>query len=617
MKIPLYQSQGQMTREAPGRSISARMSMAGPNAILQQGKVLGTAIQEIGSYAEMKYKMLDETERNEAIFGAKEAIRDTAYRMKIGTDNRVLEGGKDSKWNQEMEAIRIGLTDNMRGSRASRFMFDQEFRVASSNAKFSLQEAIRDKIEQRHKVSQKSIKDQIVAAYGDPSANIEGLKFELASFQEVLARAAKNQLINPELVAAIGESVLPDVAQQLVIGWAGTDLERVMNLTAALNAFDDLGSAKSMDIKEDSQIDAHREFLEISKEGGDYTLQVLLSIQPGDAKTILGKAMTLASKFVEGKDTSEKFEKDIAERIYTLAIGNRLKAGETITPGEIREFYSPPNGFSQDELTAMGASEVNGVTVLDGPKVQLFLQDVLRSNPWFQTQSTMNSALEKSITENNNPDSYATIDNASIVEAIDKAFRVGTMDIDFLVRLKENLTRKTYIDFQAQIEQDANASANELDQSISTYFKEIGNRLGAQIDANTTNNSALGISKGSLLQVVGQIRTKIRNMKSAGTPMDEDAIFKFGEALMITVEKDRIVKLKRQFALEFINTLDDPLNSLLALNLDNQQVAADPRAALDAIYDNLGATQQNELLINYTVLLGLIGRFEAQGTFSQ
>ena len=99
--------------------------------------------------------------------------------------------------------------------------------------------------------------------------------------------------------------------------------------------------------------------------------------------------------------------------------------------------------------------------------------------------------------------------------------------------------------------------------------------------------------------------------------MDEDAIFKFGEALMITVEKDRIVKLKRQFALEFINTLDDPLNSLLALNLDNQQVAADPRAALDAIYDNLGATQQNELLINYTVLLGLIGRFEAQGTFSQ
>ena len=82
----------------------------------------------------------------------------------------------------------------------------------------------------------------------------------------------------------------------------------------------------------------------------------------------------------------------------------------------------------------------------------------------------MNSALEKSITENNNPDSYATIDNASIVEAIDKAFRVGTMDIDFLVRLKENLTRKTYIDFQAQIEQDANASANELDQSIRSNY---------------------------------------------------------------------------------------------------------------------------------------------------
>lgn len=618
MKIPLYTSGSQMTRETPGRSISARMSMAGPRAIAEQGKVLQTAIQEVGSFAEMKYKMLDETERNEAIFGAKEQIRDTAYRMKRGKDNRVLEGD-NSPWDQEMTAIRDGLLNDFHGSRNSRFMFEQEFKIAASNAKFSLQETIHDRIEVRNAASKTALKRQIVEIYGDPDMDLESLNSELASFEQMLKRSANNLLINPELVEQIGAGVLPDVAEQLVMGWAGTDVDRVTSLNEALTAFEALGSTADNAKTSELSTKAELEFMEIAGAGGNYTLQVLMSIQPGDANAILAKALNQASKFLKGENEVQKaaikYEKESAERMYTLAISDRLKPGENITLSNLKTFYNPAEGYSPELLRSLGGVEMaNGDFALKGPKVQTFLQEVLRANKFFQTNATMSQGLEKAITESTSVTSYASFDNAATLEAIDSAFRNGFMKIQMLEDSKEKLTRTTYNQFLDRIEEDQKADKSELTANVNTYFQEIGNRLGAQIDENTTGNAALGISKGAVKDVVGTIRTEIRERQQAGTPMTFNDITTFGENLLVTVEKEKITKLKRQFKIEFMNSLDSPTSDL-ALNLNDPQVAANPRAALDDIFDNLASNLQSQYSANYLALLGVIGRYESQGTF--
>tara|TARA_X000001382_G_scaffold110175_1_gene86614 strand:+ start:87 stop:1946 length:1860 start_codon:yes stop_codon:yes gene_type:complete len=619
MKIPLFTSQAQMSREVPGRSISARMSMAGPRSIIEQSSVVQTALNEVGSYAELKYKMLDETERNELVFGAKEQIRDTAARIARGTDNTIFEGGKNSKWNAEMDGIRSRLMSGFRGSQASKNIFDQEFRVASSNAAFSLREKINDRIEARHTASNSALKKQIIKTYGDPGADLEGLTTDLASFSQILLRSLKNQTINPQLVEEIGSDILPAVAEQLVMGWAGTDQKRVLSLHHALTAFENLEETQDEIDFSESRANALTEFEKIGKEGGNYTLQVLLSVQPGDANRIIQKALKSASSFAkldeEVAKSAVKQEKEIAQRIYTFAMSGRLKGKNTVTLNELRTYYNPAQGFTDAFINDFATSDLgNNNYTLDGPKVQKFLQNVLRSNPWFQTQTNLSNSLENSILDNTTPDNYSDADNDNVVDILDDAHRNGTLTIDNLLLQQNKLTRKMFNYFVDLIEDDQRTEQNELKADVTNYFKEIENRLGAQINENTAGNSALTISKGVVKDVLGQIRKIRRERDQAGDPMSFSDITEFGEKLLLKVEKEKVIKLRRQFKLEFRNTLSDP-NSPLNLDLTDSRIISNPRAALDAVFDSL-ASPNTQLQNNYNSLLGLIGRFEANGAFN-
>ena len=75
MRIPRYRSNVQMTTEAPGRPMTARMR-AGPivNAIEGKANVFNAALEQVNEYAVQRQKMINDTKRNEAIFGAKEGL---------------------------------------------------------------------------------------------------------------------------------------------------------------------------------------------------------------------------------------------------------------------------------------------------------------------------------------------------------------------------------------------------------------------------------------------------------------------------------------------------------------------------------------------------------------
>ena len=80
LRIPKYISQLSPTSDAPGRSISARMS---PSAVAQaelaKSAPASALIQSVGAYAKMRYNAEQELLLNEGLLEAEEGIRQAAY----------------------------------------------------------------------------------------------------------------------------------------------------------------------------------------------------------------------------------------------------------------------------------------------------------------------------------------------------------------------------------------------------------------------------------------------------------------------------------------------------------------------------------------------------------
>ena len=213
MKIPLYTSQGQMSRDTPGRSISARMSMAGPRAIQEQGKVLGTAISEANQFATMRYNMITEINRNEAIFGAKEEIANT-YRDLLKGDKllKALDTENNdpstSMWSQSMTAIKERLIkDKIGTNRASIANFKNEFNKMEISSRFRLRDEIDTKLQKRHNAAVAASFEQATQeiANGD---DLSQVKFLLAGIGATNQRLSQLMLGNPDVLKAKEQKVL-------------------------------------------------------------------------------------------------------------------------------------------------------------------------------------------------------------------------------------------------------------------------------------------------------------------------------------------------------------------------------------------------------------------------
>ena len=625
MKIPLYTSGSQMTREAPGRSISARMSMAGPNAILQQGKVLQTAIQEVGSYAEMKYKMLDEIERNEAIFGAKEQIRDTAFRFKTGNDLRVLEGGKDSKWNQEMDAIRIGLTDNMRGSRASRFMFDQEFRVASSNAEFILKETIHDKLELRSKAARGARTDQTVSILSDDNFDPAQFPFELASLEEMVKRAAGNKMVNPELVASIEPKVRKSVAANLAMAFAGRDVYAVRALEGALDVFE---------LIESGEITAQKAIADGRLEevvGAEYALNMLLSIPRGQANEILEDVANTALKFQRLDDLAtangEKLEKEMASKMHMIARSNQLDPGSEVTFKQMAPYFNFRLEFLKvrnDEAATAQLNERLGATtkivdgedvvVMDGGKVRQFLHDYLSYNGLYTGNQAEN--MERLIEQENSIATEPEVSQESVLEDFDKALSNETLTMEDIQFAAANgrITRSDEFNYQERVRGQQTRRNQALDRQQTKTFLNIRRAFNLQDADATSDDDAVKVSR----RYSNNVQEELQNLMDLP---DGDPNKITTPRQLINVTNQLIAGYKEDYKTDLQSRFKAFLESSqltgrvpeLVININTLQ----PRAVIEAKWSLLSDSQKQVTSTRnyYFALLAEIASYEDRGAF--
>ena len=101
MKIPEYTAQATVTREAPGRRITARQSpSAMAQAELDKAKPMQSALHAAGDYAKTRYNIQTENNLNDALLDAQEALRERRKELEKDPDYNNILDGDNPIWNR-------------------------------------------------------------------------------------------------------------------------------------------------------------------------------------------------------------------------------------------------------------------------------------------------------------------------------------------------------------------------------------------------------------------------------------------------------------------------------------------------------------------------------------
>ena len=546
--------------------------MSGPRAIAEKGNVLTAALSEVNSFATMRYKMIDETQRNEAITAAKIAIKERETSLARGNDLTVLDGGKNSVFNQEMDAIRAELLETLPnwfkgGSRASKQLFEQEFKIASSNAEFRLDDIFFRKQQERFKVSTKERQDDVVRSLSvltDAEGADKILGFELANEKKVLERAAANKLVNPVFVETIPGEMREDIAKNLVIDFTfqgNPDEHRPAKLKKVLLAFNNL-RANPKDTKAQNQFQSALN--DVSEDfGGLYTAQVLLSIPQSEAAKIVtsaieegGKAAQAAEKLRKAANREQVNE---IERILSFIESRDSDSDQFVTANQInlRQIAL--------DLKVEGTNQTLGQIIENGSTtntVKKFLTDYLNQNETFLNDSKYTRQLEEALLQDDTSVNFNALDDDQTVATLEFALSNGTLTQKDLNNYTSSLTIETYRGFdrrlreqQSRINNEANTELNRILQlggyALNIYTKEQDGSQPIEEDARA-NNAAFNRLK---LLILSQI--------------EDGTLDPTNRLELINARDEIIVDLKSELITDIQDSVAVQLNNLLESFLKN------------------------------------------------
>ena len=515
MKIPLYKSKLQMTREAPGKSFRARKSMAGPKSILEQGRVYKAGFDQVTEFSKMRYKMITEIKRNEAIIGAKEAIRETEKSM-LKSPNFLSVLDKDdknaaSRWDTAMLEIRQRLLENIGKDKFAVAQFNEEFKIAEMNARFRLRDKIDVKIEQRHRASIAATRDAAIKNFSDHDLNLAELGLEIASVTQKLTNSANGNLINRSLVEAIPDEIRGKVTENVVLSYAGDNPGRVLDLNDAMNILESVeGSGK---------VPASKFHSMPKLPGGNYALSLLLSIPKNEALDILRDALRLSEVFSDAREKADKknakIEKDISNRIFTAITSEDFDPGNKVRSTKFADFF-PVNDELQNLPSAKEIEMEEGPNywVFDGAELREYFHEYL-SNSGFYTPTQYANMQEFIATRNSETDFVEHSDQATIDMLEGKDINrelFGEAGVLLLLQLKnlKLLSRDHFNEFQARIVVQDKILKTEFREAYNDIRKYIGEQLNV-VDHIATKDDDFHIRKRFTNNLLGELGRRFAN----------------------------------------------------------------------------------------------------------
>lgn len=591
MRIPVYRSQGRPTSEAPGARITARMN-AQPfvQAELQKGAIATEVANQVGEYANMRYKMITETQKNEAIFSAKEGLMALSSQLEKDRDvGNIFDG--ELKYAQGVKGVYDEMRATVGKNKYALQDFDNSFRQMEIPIKFRLQEVIDLKIEKRRQAALKARQDQQVSIYSNPYLDVtsDELAMDQAQLESMVQQAVRNGGVNPEIMGNVTQKVLSKAFKNLVPAYAGTDLNKAIGLSSVLSQIEMVRSGK----------------LEAEAMVGistlpPHVLNMLMAVPAEEANAVVQDTIQMASTFFSAKEKiDDEYEEEINKnntQAYNLLIS--LDNTDSVSKAKLQQVLNPAT-FER----LVDSYEERGIPFqsLSGSEAQVVLHESLTGQMWAtpaQQEAMEDAMLVEAVTAFR----PAGKGDAVVYSELYGTAESGMLTVADLNAKRSSLDVGQYNGLRTKIANEADEGLAVGSRLLSRHF-----RYNAQMAIGRDDRLAQA-SKAAFEQSDFALRDEFSRRESEGNPMTLAEIRDF--AFKKRDEFDVIYR--EELRAEYLDVVQDLAGDLSGFTVD----ISDPLGSVDAWYDNLNADRQSQATNSYTVFKSTIrSRYANQGLF--
>ena len=602
MRIPRFRSNVQLTTEAPGRPMTARMRAAPiVNAIQGKANVLNAALEQVNEYAVQRQKMINETKRNEAIFGAKEGLLSLVNQLEndenpfdiINMDN------KTGRWFDAVAKIKSEMRSKVTQTDAELAYFDQQFKQNEISLRFQLKDKLDTAIETRAKASIESRNQQYKDKYSNPFVDFTLFNQESAEIGTMLKQSVESGYMSPQLIDALGKDTINDIMKNVVDGYAANNPDYVYGLKVYLDILDEYTG-----VEDEAELAKRDERIkELELPNSDWTKIVLGSVDRNEARSALAATLTKANKFEtylakQIKETDDLI-KDQFTNLKLLAFSADLTNGRRQNVAELEKKYDL---IFTDNFKSKLADQTGNDGFIDGDEFQDMLLDFLTANN--QLSLTEQQDLETKILQTNS--FFSSADDPNVVDKLSVLVINDNAAMDYLEDNSHRLTRDTYVKFAGDFEQINTDQEAETRQALGDVIAFVKAELNFVDKDEMTGEER--VSMQSTNSVIAQLRRLVFEEGSELT--DYNSIIAKADELL-NVEKQNV---KRALLPLFGNFLEE-VNANVNFNGSISSLSANPMADLEARFLSFPAEKQKNLEGKYIYLQGRLQTFIVRGFF--
>ena len=572
MRIPVYKSTGRPTSEAPGARITARMN-AQPfvQAELQKGAIATEVANQVGEYANMRYKMITETQKNEAIFSAKEGLMALSSQLEKDKDvTNIFDG--ELKYAQGVKGVYDEMRATVGKNKYALQDFDNSFRQMEIPIKFRLQEVVDLKIEKRRQAALKARRDQQVSIYSDPYLDVtsDELAMEQAQLESMVQQAVRNGGVNPEIMGNVTQKVLSEAFKNLIPAYAGTDLNKAIGLSSVLSQIQQVrsGELEPGEMSGISSLPPH-------------VLNMLMAVPAEEANAVVQDTIQMASTFFTAQ---EKINDEIEEeknkdnvQAYNLLIS--LDSTEDVSEAELLQVLDPIDMKKLYDDPNIG----KGFGKISGTKAKKILYDGLIRQMWATPaqQKAMEDAMVDESTlsfrapEKGDPDAFSEANGLA---------SAGQLTVEYLNSIKGKLDLTQHTTLRNKITVSG-------DKSYANVSKIVQRRFNYDAKQAQENDPELAAASRAAFELVdGELIEEILIRKIDGNPMTGREMLDFAKEKMELYDDIYLEELRDNFEEELRQDL-----ITMGFGQITPEFRADPFKALEDWYTALPREAQDQI----------------------
>ena len=514
LRIPKYTSQLAPTSDAPGRSISARMS---PSAVAQaelaKSAPASALIQSVGAYAKMRYNAEQELLLNEGLLEAEEGIRQAAYDLEREKKLSNVFGG-DNMWKSQTEDLRTQVLDKIGTNRFTRQKFMDRFDQMELTSRFQLKDVIDTKIEAAAQASlarrqETTVTELSQVGMGNPGAMIDSYNQKVSGIESDIATGVKQQRYSETGAAIVTSKMKIDIAKNVTSAYVSTTPSFALGLMEALEVQDFLDAGIEVDVEDRPNLP-----------GGSYVLHTLRNIPRDEATNIIKNALTEAAAFQKERDEAQEKNEKANEELLKSQSADLDELMLTIDPLKIFSLEDAQTGTEAIlgegfEFNTTDTGRVSGAEILTQLRQWAFgnLDVTEQKNKFYLARI-------------NGADLRPTISQPLTMEMLTKKEILGTLTFADVDSASAVLT-------SADQQRMYQAVRNNQDRGVTRAKTNIKNAM--KYDANllqTMDNDAAEKITNEISNLYRQLDTEVDRRRAAGEPMTQQEVIDLGNKLI-------------------------------------------------------------------------------------